>query len=354
MAGGAGTRLWPMSRLKRPKQLLPFIGGRSLLELAAGRLEGVVERSRRLVCTAEAFRGAVRAALPGFGDAQILGEPVGRDTLNAVGFSAAVLAKEDANAVFAVLTSDHLIEPQGEFARALQIGFELAEADPNRFVTFSITPTFAATGYGYVERGDAVAGFEERAFHAKRFVEKPDRARAEEYLRLGTFGWNSGMFVFHAGTVMETLKRLMPETAEGLGKIATAWGTSTAGKVIGAVYPTLKKISVDYALMEPAAKDATLRVCTVPMAVNWKDVGSWPTYGAALESDQDGNRGNGPTVHLGSKGVLAVTEDSTHTIATIGCEDLIVVHTKDATLVCPASMAEKVKEMAGLVGEALR
>src|SRR6267142_3885066 len=154
MAGGSGTRLWPMSRKSRPKQLLPFIGGRSLLEIAASRLEGLVPPQRRLICTNEAFRAAILQALPQFSDEQILGEPVGRDTVNAVGLTAAVLLKADPHAIFAVLTADHLIEPQEEFARKFDLGFRLIEDDPARFVTFSIKPTFPATGYGYVERGE--------------------------------------------------------------------------------------------------------------------------------------------------------------------------------------------------------
>ncbi len=156
MAGGAGTRLWPMSRRSRPKQLLPLIDGSSLLKLAGERLEGVVPPDRRLICTSETHRQLIRETLPEFADGQILGEPVGRDTVNAVAFTAAVLAKQDPEAIFAVLTADHIIEPQDEFRRKVDLGFQLVEDNPRRFATFSVMPTYPATAYGYVERGDPV------------------------------------------------------------------------------------------------------------------------------------------------------------------------------------------------------
>ena len=353
MAGGSGTRLWPMSRKLAPKQLLPFIDGRSLLQIAGARLEGVVPAERRLVCAAEAHRERVMAAVPALQASNWLGEPVGRDTLNAVGFAAAVLAKRDPDAVFAVITSDHLITPQSEFASRLEEGFRLVEADATRFVTFGITPTFAATGYGYVERGEAIEGFD-RCFRAKRFVEKPDRARAEQYLASGAFSWNSGMFVFHAGKCLESIRWFRPESASGLERIAQAWGTPQQAKVVAEVYPTLPKISVDYGLMEPASADARRTIVEVPMSVNWKDVGSWPSYGETLPADADGNRSNAVAVHRGSSGVLALSDDPSHVIATVGLKDVIVVRTKDATLVVRADLAEQVKDVAGAVPEALR
>ena len=348
MAGGSGTRLWPMSRKLAPKQLLPFMQGRSLLQIAGERLEGVVPADRRLVCASESYRDQVMKAVPALQPMNWLGEPVGRDTLNAVGFAAAVLARRDPDAVFAVITSDHLITPQQEFAKRLAEGFRLVESDPARFVTFGITPTFAATGYGYVERGEAIAGFDQ-CFHARRFVEKPDRARAEQYLASGTFSWNSGMFVFHAAKCLEAIGWFKPESAAGLSRIADAWGSPRQSEVVAEVYPTLPKISVDYGLMEPASADPRRSIAVVPMQVNWKDVGSWPTWADTLVPDADGNRGNAVTRHLQSRGVVVASDDPSHLVSVIGLDDVIVVRTRDATLVCRADMAEKVKEIAGAV-----
>lgn len=355
MAGGSGTRLWPISRAERPKQLVPLIGGRSLLAVASDRLAGVVETDARWICTGERFRDQVRAAVPSIGDDRILGEPCGRDTLNAVGLTAAVLASLDPDAIFAVLTADHLIEPQAVFADRLDAGFRLVEADPTRFVTFAIEPTFPATGFGYVERGDAIDGHP-GCFRAQRFVEKPDRETAESYLAAGTFGWNSGMFVFHAATVLDTIGRYEPATRAGLDRIAAAWNTPDRAATLAAVYPELRKISVDYGLMEPASRDDAVSIAVVPMDLSWIDVGSWPSLGETIEPDAAGHRVAAATAHtdLDSRDLLVFSDDPDHRICTIGCEGLVIVHTRDTTLICRAEDAQKVKDMAGLVPESLR
>jgi mannose-1-phosphate guanylyltransferase len=353
MAGGSGTRLWPMSRRDRPKQLLPFIGGKTLLELAVTRLEGVLPLPQRLICTAESSRTAIRELLPDFTDEQIVGEPAGRDTVNAVGVTAAILAKRDPKAIFLVMTADHLIEPQEEFRKAVELGFSIVEDDPSRFVTFAITPTYPSTSYGYVERGESLADFP-GAFRAKRFVEKPQRPRAEEYLAAGTFSWNSGMFVFGAAAFLKALEQFMPENHKGLHMIAKAWGTPERDRVLDEVYPNLPRKSVDFAVMEPAAHGKDFPICIVPMRVSWLDVGSWPSFGETLRPDVDANRTNARAAHVDSHGVLAISEDPQHTIATLGCRDLIIVHTPDATLVCPRGEAERLKELIEKIDPSLR
>ena len=269
MAGGSGTRLWPMSRGTTPKQLIGLFSGKSLLEIAFQRLDEIVEPTHRWICAGQQHVELIceKLELPA---SQMLGEPEGRDTLNAVGFTATVLYKLDPDAVFAVLTADHIIRPQEEFARCLDVGFSLVEEDSSRFVTFGITPTFPSTGYGYVELGDKIG---ETANACKRFVEKPDVKTAEEYVASGNFAWNSGMFIFHAGMFLEALQRMQPDTAQRLQKIGEAWGTDAEQGVINEIYPTLPKISVDYGIMEPASSDDTISIVTVPCRWNGSMLG---------------------------------------------------------------------------------
>ena len=350
MAGGSGTRLWPMSRGTTPKQLIRLFNDTSLLEIAAKRLEGLVESNRQWICTNQKHQEVICEKL-GIPKAQLLGEPEPRDTLNAVAFTAAVLHKQDEDAVFAVLTADHIIRPQEIFAHCLAIGFTLVEEDPSRFVTFGITPTFPATSYGYVELGEVL---HDGARLCKCFVEKPDVKTAEKYIASGNFTWNSGMFIFHAKTFLDALERLQPNTFTGIKKIAEAWGTSSQQEVLEKEYPTLPKISVDYGMMEPAASDDSISICTVPMDVEWLDVGSWPSYGDTLSPDENNNKSDTKSTHLDSKNILCVSSDKSHTITTIGCEDLVIVHTPDATLVFPASESQRVKELYALVTPELR
>jgi mannose-1-phosphate guanylyltransferase len=354
-----------------------------LLELAAARVDGLIKPEHRYICTAEAYRGVIAAQLDGFGDEQILGEPVPRDTVNAVGFAAAVLAKKDPEAVFAVLTADHVIEPEATFRERMDLAFRLVEHDPRRLVTFAITPTYAATGFGYVERGApvrdrssgkraAIDGQKEQAYYVARFVEKPDVARAQVYVESGDFAWNSGMFVWRAQTFLDALKAYRPESHEGLMKVQAAWGTKKQKAVLDEVYPTLPKISVDYAVLEPAAKEAVAAreagqageggggggrfpIVTVQTDVKWLDVGSWPSFAQTVEADERGNRasGEGRVITHECKNTLVVAGKG-HTVAVLGVDDLIVVHTPDATLVMPRARAEELKQVHGLLGPELR
>ncbi len=351
MAGGSGTRLWPMSRQALPKQLLPFIGGRSLLQIALDRLEGLVPAERRLICAGRAHRDAVLASLPGFAADRFLGEPVGRDTVNAVGFGAAVLARRDPDAVIAVFTADHVIEPVARFREIVASGFDLAEARPETLVTFGIAPAGPSTGYGYLELGDVLSGAARRV---RMFREKPSAEVARSYVAAGpgAYLWNSGMFVWRAATLLDCLRRYRPETHAGLMRIADAWDGPGRDGVLGEVYPALPKTSVDYAVMEPAARDPAVTVAAIPMALDWLDVGSWPSFARTCPRDADGNAiAAGRSLLMDSRGTLVASSDPGHLVALIGCENLVVVHTPDATLVCPADRAESIKEMHRRVGE---
>lgn len=357
MAGGAGTRLWPMSRKSKPKQLLPFLerpgGPTSLIALSDERLNGLIDHANRYVCTGERYRDAVLEAIPGLSGDRLLGEPAARDTVNAVGLTAAVLAKLDPDAIFCILTADHVITPEDRFRERLARGFELVEEDHTRIVTFSIEPTYPATGFGYVERSDAIGG-DGRCFHVARFVEKPDEGTARMYIEKGTFGWNSGMFVLHAGAFMDKLKSYKPESHAGLEQIADAWGTPEQTAVLERVYPELPKISVDYAVLEPAAADG--KVATVLMDIDWLDVGSWPSFAETLTPDAQGNRtsGAGHVVLEDCKDTLVVSAVKGRTVSVLGVEGLVIVETEDATLVMPAAKAEALKALHAKVEEGLK
>ncbi|MCH2137922.1 MAG: mannose-1-phosphate guanylyltransferase [Phycisphaerales bacterium] len=342
MAGGSGTRLWPMSRAARPKQLVPLVDGKSLLAIAFDRLHGVVPDANRLVCTNRAHGQAVLEAVPDMTSAQMLGEPCPRDTVNAIALTAAALHATDPDAVFAVLTADHLITPVDTFAACLDAGFALVEADPSRMVTFGITPTHAATGYGYVELGEPI---DDTASCVQRFVEKPDATTAQGYVDAGNYKWNSGMFVFSAAGFLAALDRFLPEAAAGARAIGAAWTGEDRTAVLDATYPDLPKISVDYAVMEPASTADDIEVCCVPMDIQWLDVGSWEAAAETLQADDHGNRASGEVAQVNCTSTVVFNDNPNHLIATVGCDDIIVVHAGTATLVCPLSAVQDVKTL---------
>lgn len=352
MAGGAGTRLWPFSTRRRPKQLIPLHKGKSLLGLAVDRLDGFVPAKRRLICTGEQFREAIREALPDFTDDQIIGEPEGRDTLAAVGLPAAIVAQRDPDAVMAVVTADQIIEPKDLFLKRLKIGCKLIDKHPNALVTFGIEPTEPRTDYGYLHLGDAVKG-SAHSHQTRAFREKPDRATAETYFDDpdGAYLWNAGMFVWRADTLLAAIAKYEPEVHAGLTEIAAAWDTDQRSAVLARVYPTLKRISVDFAVMERAAVDDAFKLMTVAMPVRWLDVGAWPSYASTLELDGSGNRASTDNVMLDTTNAIVISDDPDHLIATVGVNDLIVVHTANATLICPRDKAEDLKRLHEAIGK---
>lgn len=352
MAGGKGTRLWPMSVEDRPKQLIPFINGRHLLGIAYDRLEGLVDPEHRFVCAGNIHRDAIMTAVPGLTDARYLGEPEGRDTLAALGFSAVVIGATDPDAVIAIFTADHIIEPVDRFREIIRFGYELVESSRDMLLTFGITPTHAATGYGYLELGESIES-KPGARLLTRFKEKPDERTAGEYLKAGPdrYLWNSGMFVWRAETLLGCIERYEPELHRGLTRIAKAVGTAEFSRVVNEVYPELKKTSVDFGVMEPASRDDTVQVAAVPMDLTWLDIGSWPAYEETCESDEKGNAiSGGDACLLDSSSNLVVGTDG-HLIAGIGLEDMIVIHTPKATLVCPKDRDQEIKRLHAAVAE---
>lgn len=339
MAGGSGTRLWPLSRQGTPKQLLPLIDGRSLLRLAFERSLGSVPAERVVVVTGAAYADQVAAQLPELPAANILGEPVGRDSLNAVAWAAAVLHRRDPDAVIAQVTADHVIEPVAGFVATLERAFALAEAEPAALVTLGVVPSSPHTGYGYLHRGDALPGHP-GAYAVREFTEKPPREVAEAYLASGEYWWNAGMFVWRAATVLEQLRLLLPANYEGVTALAAEPGR------LDEIFPTLFKTSVDYAILEPVSHgQGSGQVVAVGLAVDWKDVGGYPSLAEVLSQDAAGNAVSGAAVALDASGNVVVNADPAGLIGLIGVTGLVVVRTPAATLVVPLDQAERVKEL---------
>jgi len=254
--------------------------------------------------------------------------------------------------VVAVFTADHLIEPVDRFREVVDQAYRLAEASPRTLVTFGIAPTHAATGYGYLQLGQKVQGHE--AFVVEQFKEKPDAAHATAYVEAGPskYLWNSGMFVWRAATLLSCIERYEPTNHAGLMRVAQAWSSPRRQAVLDEVYPTLKKISVDYAVMERASKDREVQVAAVPMPLTWLDVGSWPSFAQTCPRDEANNALAAPsTLLLDSRNTLVASDEPGHLVATIGVDNLIIVHTRDATLICPADRAEDIKKLHAMLGE---
>lgn len=342
MAGGAGTRLWPLSRRQRPKQLLRLFDGASLLQLARRRIAPLFAAENTWVITAAGYLDQVAAELPDLPRANLIGEPLMRDTANAIGLAANLIARRDPDATMAVFTADHLITPDAPFAAAIARGLAAAEAFPESLVTFGITPTHPETGYGYVQRGDAVA---EQVFAVRAFREKPELVTAEQYLAAGDCYWNSGMFAWRVGAILAELGANLPQNAATLGALAADW-ERVAPNELAERFQTLKRISIDFAVMEHAR-----RVLVTPMEVLWRDVGSWTALAAALPADDAGNVVVAPRVlSADSIGCTCISEDD-HLLVLLGMRDVVVVRSSDATLVCHRDQAQRVKEITERLAE---
>lgn len=345
MAGGSGTRLWPLSRQGMPKQLLDLVDGKSLLRLAFERSLASVPAEQILVVTGAAYADAVAAQLPELPASNIMGEPVGRDSLNAVAWPAAVLAARDPEAVIAQVTADHLIEPLAEFAARLETAFAIAEADPSALVTLGVVPTSPHTGYGYLHRGAPLEGFA-GAYEVAEFAEKPAREVAESYLASGEYWWNAGMFVWRAETLLEQLQLLLPQTH------ATVRDLAAQPDRLNEIFPTLFKTSVDYAVMEPVSTgQGNAHVVAVALDITWRDIGGYASLAEILAQDADGNATSGRTVNLDADDNIVFNADPDAVVALLGVHDLVVVRTPTATMVAHLDDAERVKQLVAAVAE---
>ena len=332
-AGGAGTRLWPLSRSGHPKFLLDLDGsGRSLLQQTWDRLNDLIPAERIHVVTGAAHADAIRAQLPEL--TGLFVEPSPRDSMPAIGLAAAVIGANHPGAIIGSFAADHVIDDQVSFAEA--IGQAVAVAHTGLVTTIGITPTSPATGFGYIEAGDRlrVAGAGS-ALAIKSFVEKPDAVTAAQYVASGRYSWNGGMFVTRTDVLLGHLARLQPGLHTGLQRIAAAWGAPDQQTVLDEVWPHLTKIAIDHAIAEPVALEGGMAV--VPGAFTWDDIGDF----AALQDI--GATSSAETIWVDADG-LAICEDGT-TIAVVGLHDVIVVRTSDAVLVVARDHAQQVKDV---------
>lgn len=345
MAGGKGERFWPQSRLKRPKHLLPIVGDAPMLVQTVDRLSGLVDLENVLVITNREQRAAILEICPNLLPENIIAEPVGRDTAAAVGLAALLVENRDPNAVFAMLPADHVIHDANGFKAVLEEAFRQAES-ASVLVTVGIEPKYAATGYGYIQRGNAVASSTGDVFEVEGFKEKPDAATAERYVSSGHYFWNAGMFIWQGSTIRAAFEAHAADLWAGLSPIRAGLKAGRAvDELLDETYPNLEKISVDYAIMEKAGL-----VRVVRSTFDWDDVGEWPAIERHHEADAFGNVVRGSACIEGGEGNIVLSETG-HTVALVGVDDLIVVHTGDATLVCPKSKAQDIKTLVKRLGD---
>lgn len=338
IAGGRGERFWPQSRAARPKHLLPIVGDKPLLAQTLERIGKVVPAQNILVITSRVQAEAVREVCAQLPAGNVIAEPMGRDTAPAVALAEAIVAARAPGAVFAVLPADQVIHDTAAYQRDLEAAFITAEASPV-MVTIGIRPTEPATGFGYIQTGavhPSPAGV--KVLKVQRFVEKPNLATAQQYLASGDYVWNAGMFIWSSAVVRSALAAHAPLLDAGMKPIREALAAGEALEpVLEVVYPDLQKISVDYALLEKSTN-----VTMIPASFDWDDVGSWPAVAKHLPQDPKGNVLRGlALVEQGANNII-YSHDG-HLTAIVGADDLIVVHTADATLVVPKARAQEIK-----------
>ena len=337
MAGGTGTRFWPLSRAARPKQLLDLAGGKTMIQATVDRLGSLVSSEGTWVITNRSLVEPIARQLPRVSQQKIVGEPCKRDTAPAIGLAALLLLAEDDDATMVVMPADHLIRPDEAFQQAIRQAANMIESQPATLVTFGIKPTYPAEVFGYIERGEAVE--EESTYAVKKFREKPARSVAEEYFASGNFYWNSGIFVWKARTILDALARYEPAICDHLEVIQNHVGKPEFVEVFDREFTAIRGKSIDFAVMEHYQP-----VVVIEAPFTWDDVGSWQALARIAGADQSGNTILGKHIGIRTSGSIIRSSDD-HLVITLGMKDAIVVHTPDATLVAAKDQEEAIRDV---------
>jgi mannose-1-phosphate guanylyltransferase len=342
MAGGRGERFWPLSTDLVPKPFVRLIGDQTMIQMTVARLSSLAPEERTFVVLGREHLAVARSQLPGLAAGQFIVEPEGKDTAPCIGFAAVALSRLDPEALMVVVPADHYIPDAAAFVKTVSVAAECARQG-DCLVTIGVRPTRPEVGYGYIfaaeSAGEAACG----ALRVGRYVEKPDEAKAAEYLADGRYYWNSGIFVWRAGIVLEGIASHMPQLAEGLAAIRTALDAGTAG-VVEERFRSFQKISIDYGLMEKAAN-----VLMVKADFAWDDVGTWGSLRRVLPLDENGNYITGSVACLDAKGCVICGQDA-H-VGAVGVEGLIIVASREGVLVCDMGRDQETRQIARMVGQ---
>jgi len=342
LAGGRGTRFWPLSRKKRAKQLLALDGKQTMLQQTVARLLLLASAKKFWVITNEDLHPAILKQIPKLSKAQVLAEPVGRNTAPAIGLAAFLLLREDPDAVIGMFPSDHVIADEKTYREAIERGIDIA-AEGENIVVLGIRPNRAETGYGYIEAGSVFPG---KVLRVRRFTEKPDAAKAAAFVAAGNYFWNSGMFLWSARTLANALREHLPKTAPLLEEIASAFGTRKFAAAFRKLYPKCENISIDYAVLEPRSAKGELagNIFCLPADFGWNDLGSWTALHEHHTAKHRPSEGN----IIRSTGVFVLNAHGNYVhapekfVATVGVSDLVVVVTDDALLITTRQHAQDV------------
>lgn len=343
LAGGSGTRFWPLSRESYPKQLLRFAGQETMIQRTVNLARRIVGSERVTIVTHELQADAIRMQLNRFtAMPNLLLEPQAKNTAPAIGLAASRIFQKDKEAILMVMPADHVIKKMGSFTKAVREACRVAEK--GYLMTFGVRPTHPETGYGYIKAGARcempdVSG-KIKVYEVEKFVEKPDQAKAKQYLREGRYYWNSGIFVFQAAAILKAIQRHLPALAKGLREVEKVRGTQRERDAVRRIYHRLPSVSIDYGVMERVSRKS---LAVMPVSIGWSDVGSWSALDAILPRDRDGNILRGDVIPIGCENSILYAD--LRPVAVIGAKDMVVVDTPDATLVCPKDRTQEVRKV---------